>query len=88
MEKDIRKKIELEFNKKSLKAIKRLNKFEKKYQLSSRISRCLVHLSKGDIKRLKSHIIIAEQDWRDVIVLVEEFDESFDGNLPFTFVTE
>ena len=83
MEKDIKKRIEINFQKRASRAIKLLTKFESKNEeLSPRISRCIVHLAQGNIKELKKTIKLAETDWRDVIDAESvdfEFNEPFDN---------
>lgn len=81
MEIDIKNKIEKDFENKSSKAIKLLDKFERENDLSARVSRCIVHLSQGNIDKLKSNIKLAEEDWRDIIDIAEE--NCFEFNEPF-----
>lgn len=81
MEIDIKNQIGKDFGGKSSKAVKLLERFEKDNDLSPRVSRCIIHLSDGDIKKLQSNIKLAEEDWRDVIDMAEEND--FEFNEPF-----
>ena len=81
MEIDIHKRITKDFGNESSTAISLLSAFEVRHKLSPRISRCIVHLSNGNIGKLKIVIENAEIDWRDVITAAESFD--FEFNKPF-----
>ena len=82
MEKDIERKIDVEFGHESSLAKKILEDFESEMELSPRISRCIVFLAKGSIEKLKNVIEEAKIDWRDVIMDAES--EDFEFNQPFT----
>ena len=81
MEIDLHKRIAKDFGNESSIAVNLLSAFEVRYKLSPRISRCIIHLAKGDINKLKIVIENAETDWRDVITAAESFD--FEFNRPF-----
>jgi hypothetical protein len=81
MEKDIIEKIGKDFGEKKDKALKYINEFGLKNGFSSRVIRCIVTLSNGDLEKLKSNIAIAEMDWRDIIYYAEEKD--FQCDEPF-----
>jgi len=81
MQEDIKNKIVRDFGPNHLTAIELVDKFEAEEGLSPRITRCIVHLAKGDLTRLKSGIQRAKYDWRDVILWAEakplEFNHPF-----------
>ncbi|MEM1002817.1 MAG: hypothetical protein AAGH46_09215 [Bacteroidota bacterium] len=81
METDIKVRIEKDFGDKSSKAIKLLDDFEHEFDLSPRVSRCIIHLSEGDINKLELNIELAQEDWRDIIDMAEE--EQFEFKEPF-----
>lgn len=81
MEIDIVNRVKKDFNDEAEEAIRILNTFEKNHNFSSRVTRCIVFLSKGDLIQLRSLIEQAKLDWRDVIVDAE--DEPLQYNNPF-----
>jgi hypothetical protein len=84
MEIDIRERILSDFGQNSLVAISLVEAFEEELKLSPRVTRCIIHLSKGDISKLKTTIHNAEIDWRDIVVLAETV--VFEFNKPFKTV--
>ena len=77
METDIKNKIEKDFGEKASEAIMLLESFGRDSNLSPRVSRSIIHLSKGDIRKLESNIESAKKAWRDVIYWAEEYDFQF-----------
>jgi hypothetical protein len=80
MQEDIQNKIVTDFGPNHLTAIELVEKFEAEEELSPRITRCIVHLAKGDLTKLKSGIQRAKYDWRDVILSAEA--KPFEFNNP------
>jgi acyl carrier protein len=74
-------KIIKDFGPNHLTAIELVEGFEAEEGLSTRITRCIVHLAKGDLKSLHSAIQRAKHDWRDVILWAEA--TPFEFNHPF-----
>lgn len=83
MEPDIKQKITNDFGPDALLALQLIEDFETQSKLSPRISRCVIHLSKGNITELKKNIAAAEGDWRDVIMWAET--TPFEFKKPFKF---
>ena len=83
MEKDIEKRILIDYGKKAKKVLKIIDEFESKMNLSPRVSRCILHLADGNEEKLNYFIKIAETDWRDIIGEAEIID--FEFNKPFNF---
>jgi hypothetical protein len=81
MEQDIKKRIIRDFGSHQAAAIARLETFEGEAKLSPRVSRCIVHLAKGDLSKLDTYIENAKYDWRDVIYWAETVPLEF--NRPF-----
>ncbi|MEM9681212.1 MAG: hypothetical protein AAF901_12890 [Bacteroidota bacterium] len=81
MEADIVDRVKTDFRGQSNQALELLGAFELAYNLSSRVTRCIVVLSKGDISKLNDWINEAKVDWRDVIDEAEE--KSFQYKTPF-----
>jgi acyl carrier protein len=81
MEEDIKTRIIKDFGPNQLTAIQLVGNFEAEERLSPRISRCIVQLAKGDLKKLESAIQKAKYDWRDVILWAESVPLEF--NYPF-----
>jgi hypothetical protein len=81
MEKDIKEKIFRDFGGNHLIAIGLLKAFETESGLSPRVSRCIVHLAKGDLGKLETYIQSAKYDWRDVIYWAESV--ALEYNRPF-----
>ena len=82
IEEDIVNKVKADFKEESANALKLLQNCENKNDFGPRVIRCIVHLSKGDIKKLFLTIERAEIDWRDIIDEAEE--ETFQFNNPFS----
>ena len=82
MEPDIKIRVEKDFGSTADKAIAMIQQFEKNQGLNPRVTRCIIHLSDGDITKLKSNIDAANQDWRDIIYWAEG-DNAFVFNEPF-----
>ena len=82
MEPDIKTRIEKDFGDIADKAITMIQQFEENQGLSPRVTRCIIHLSGGDLTKLKSNIDVANQDWRDIIYWAEG-DNAFVFNEPF-----
>lgn len=81
MERDIEKRILELFDSKSEKVKRQILEFESKHKFSPRVTRSIIHLSKGSIDELIKVIKAANDDWRDVVVEAESFD--FEFNSPF-----
>jgi len=81
LEKDIRDRIINDFGPNHKAAIQLVENFEAEEGLSPRISRCIVHLAKGDIAKLETAIKNAKYDWRDVIFWAES--DPLEFNRPF-----
>jgi uroporphyrinogen-III synthase len=82
MSEDIIIRLEKDFASDSQTALSILVDFECKNDLSERVTRCLIVLSKGNVEQLKKYIASAEADWRDVIFLAEKY--ALQCNEPFT----
>lgn len=82
MKADIIKRVEKDLNGDAEEAIKILTSFEKTHNFGSRVTRCIVVLSKGDLVELRKWIEESKLDWRDVIVDAEE--EPLQYRTPFT----
>lgn len=81
MEKDIEIRIEKDFKENTEIVLDIISNFENTMRLSPRVTRSIVHLSEGNLVKLKEVIALAIQDWRDVITSAESYD--FEFNEPF-----
>lgn len=81
MEKDIENRIKMDFVNQAQEALELLRNFEQESNFGPRVSRCIVHLSQGNMQKLKETIKQAQIDWRDVIYWAETITYEF--NDPF-----
>ncbi|HTR29404.1 MAG TPA: hypothetical protein VMH27_09035 [Puia sp.] len=81
MKPDIRERIARDFGPDQEAAMVRVETFEAEAKLSPRVSRCIVHLAKGDLSKLETYIENAKYDWRDVIYWAEAVPLEY--NRPF-----
>jgi hypothetical protein len=81
MKPDIKERIIRDFGPRQAAAMNLVEVFEAEQKLSPRVSRCIVHLAKGDLSKLESYIENAKYDWRDVIYWAEAVP--LEHNQPF-----
>jgi hypothetical protein len=81
MKPDIKERIIRDFGQHQGAAMALVEVFEAEEKLSPRVSRCVVHLAKGDLSKLETYIENAKYDWRDVIYWAETVPLEY--NRPF-----
>ncbi len=81
MERDILDKINRDFNNEEEYIIRILKSLKTELNVGDRVVRCVLHLSKGSLKKFTKTVQLARIDWRDVIDDAETVDFQF--NEPF-----
>ena len=93
--KDIIQELKRKFNSDAKQALELINIYRNKYEYmdSDRVTRCVIHLSDGNLENLKHHLELGKTDPRDVMLWAEyqktnelnpkrirNFNETFEKN--------